>query len=248
MALGSIVHLDGQLSSDPEHQPLHYAWSIQSKPPGSAAALSASNIVNPTFVADKAGQYVVPLIVDDGALNSASVTVRVDTADSRPVANAGPAQSVNAGATVQLDGSASFDPDGPGVVLQYAGRSPHTRARRHRIVRAEFRNCQSDVPGESGGDVRRAVDRQRWTLSLDSIDGDGHSREIPRRLANNDTYTTVQDTPLVVGASGVLGNDSDAQSDPLTANLVIEVVARHADAQRERWIHLHAERRLQRTG
>jgi VCBS repeat-containing protein len=36
----------------------------------------------------------------------------------------------------------------------------------------------------------------------------------------NDAYTTAEDTPLVVGAPGVLGNDTDAAGQPLTAKLV----------------------------
>ena len=36
-------------------------------------------------------------------------------------------------------------------------------------------------------------------------------------VANDDTYSTNQDTPLTVAADGVLGNDTDAESDPLTA-------------------------------
>jgi hypothetical protein len=35
-------------------------------------------------------------------------------------------------------------------------------------------------------------------------------------LANNDTYSTGEDTPLYVAAPGVLGNDSDPNGDPLT--------------------------------
>ncbi len=39
-------------------------------------------------------------------------------------------------------------------------------------------------------------------------------------VANNDSYSTGEDTALSVPAPGVLGNDSDADSDPLTAVLV----------------------------
>jgi VCBS repeat-containing protein len=39
-------------------------------------------------------------------------------------------------------------------------------------------------------------------------------------VARNDAYTTAEDTPLVVGAPGVLGNDTDVDGDPLTAKLV----------------------------
>jgi VCBS repeat-containing protein len=38
-------------------------------------------------------------------------------------------------------------------------------------------------------------------------------------VANNDSYATDQDTPLQVAAPGVLGNDTDADGDPLTAVL-----------------------------
>jgi VCBS repeat-containing protein len=38
--------------------------------------------------------------------------------------------------------------------------------------------------------------------------------------ANDDSYSTNEDTPLTVSAPGVLGNDTDAESDPLTAVLV----------------------------
>ncbi len=39
-------------------------------------------------------------------------------------------------------------------------------------------------------------------------------------VATNDTYTTNEDTALAVAAPGVLGNDTDADGDPLTAALV----------------------------
>ncbi|MCR4433435.1 MAG: cadherin-like domain-containing protein, partial [Caldiserica bacterium] len=39
-------------------------------------------------------------------------------------------------------------------------------------------------------------------------------------VANNDSYTTEEDTELTVSATGVLANDSDPDTDPLTASLV----------------------------
>jgi len=39
-------------------------------------------------------------------------------------------------------------------------------------------------------------------------------------VARADAYTTAEDAPLTVAAPGVLGNDSDADADPLTATLV----------------------------
>ena len=52
-----------------------YAWAFMSRPPGSAAVLSSTTTVSPTFVADLAGPYVVQLIVSDGFANSTPVTV-----------------------------------------------------------------------------------------------------------------------------------------------------------------------------
>ena len=37
-------------------------------------------------------------------------------------------------------------------------------------------------------------------------------------VANNDAYSTNQDTPLNVSAPGVLGNDTDADNDPITVD------------------------------
>jgi len=72
---GSTVRLNGAASSDANRDPLTYAWTLTSKPAGSAAALTNASAVAPTFVADKAGTYVATLVVNDGKLNSTTVAV-----------------------------------------------------------------------------------------------------------------------------------------------------------------------------
>ncbi|MBK7106843.1 MAG: T9SS type A sorting domain-containing protein [Ignavibacteriae bacterium] len=74
-----IVYLDGSSSSDENNDILNYIWSIASKPEGSESLIDAQNIINPTFVPDMVGEYVITLIVNDGELESdpSSITVSV---------------------------------------------------------------------------------------------------------------------------------------------------------------------------
>ena len=62
IAPGTLVTLNGSGSSDANGDPLTYSWSL-SKPAGSAAVLSSTTSVSPTFTVDLAGTYVAQLIV-----------------------------------------------------------------------------------------------------------------------------------------------------------------------------------------
>ncbi len=111
VVVAALVNLDGTESTDANNDSITYKWSWGSKPTGSSAALSADNISKPTFTADKAGTYVLTLIVSDGKANSdiSAVTVTASVANAAPVANAGTNQNVTVPVTVTLDGSASSD-------------------------------------------------------------------------------------------------------------------------------------------
>jgi hypothetical protein len=74
------VILDGSGSGDPDGDTLTFKWSFASKPNSSSAALSSTTKVNPIFVVDAPGNYVVQLIVNDGAANSKPDTVTISTA------------------------------------------------------------------------------------------------------------------------------------------------------------------------
>ena len=67
---GAIVKLDGALSLDANYDPLTYKWTLVSVPSESKATLLLPTAVRPTFVADKAGTYVVSLKVNDGKVDS----------------------------------------------------------------------------------------------------------------------------------------------------------------------------------
>ena len=76
-ASGIPVALNGGASSDADGNALTYAWTITDRPVGSMDALSSSVVSNPTFTPDKAGAYVLSLVVNDGIENSIADTVMV---------------------------------------------------------------------------------------------------------------------------------------------------------------------------
>ncbi|MBY0502302.1 MAG: hypothetical protein K2X03_00225 [Bryobacteraceae bacterium] len=109
--VNSVVTLDGSGSRNPGAGTLIYNWIIKDRPAGSTATIQNGNSVNPTFVIDRAGQYVIELTVITGAgYDKAYVTI--STSNSPPVANAGPDRTVAVNTTATLNGSLSTDVDG----------------------------------------------------------------------------------------------------------------------------------------
>lgn len=111
---GEQVSLDGRASSDQDGNPLSYAWILASKPVGSLAEIVNAFSSMASLTPDVDGSYIVQLIVHDGKINSAAsnLVVTAETTNRVPVANAGADQFVRTHETVNLDGSASFDPEG----------------------------------------------------------------------------------------------------------------------------------------
>ena len=120
VASATLVTLDGSASSDPAGLPLTFVWSQAS---GLSVTLSDAAAAKPTFTAPAiapglpAASLTFTLVVSDAKASSApaSVTVTVDPQPApprAPIANAGPNQTVDSGAQVTLDGTASTDPAG----------------------------------------------------------------------------------------------------------------------------------------
>ncbi|HCY41544.1 MAG TPA: hypothetical protein DHV48_09340 [Prolixibacteraceae bacterium] len=118
----TTVTLDGSGSSDPDGNTLIYKWTA---PAG--ITLSSSSAQKPTFTAPDVTSntnYTITLVVNDGQVDSPAdqVIVTVRRGNNAPTANAGTDQSVNEGAIVTLDGTASTDPDGD--ALTYTWTAP----------------------------------------------------------------------------------------------------------------------------
>ena len=83
ITVGSYAYLNGSSSFDPEGTPLTFLWSIKSKPSTSITKIFSATASTPYLIIDRAGDYVVSLVVSDGNLSSTNVSEVTITALSR---------------------------------------------------------------------------------------------------------------------------------------------------------------------
>jgi hypothetical protein len=110
--VGKVIELDGSGSTDVDGDALSYHWTILSKPSDSTSNLSSSDNVMTSITIDSHGSYELQLVVNDGIEDSEPDSVVLTVLNVKPVANAGPDQSISINQTAILDGSASLDADG----------------------------------------------------------------------------------------------------------------------------------------
>jgi hypothetical protein len=119
----SLVTLNGSGSYDEDDDPLTYKWRQISGPP--PVDLPPLDQVCITFTAPLVGpegeKLVFELIVKDGELDSPpdTVSIQVENVNHPPVADAGEHQTRDEGATVTLNATKSYDPDGDELKFEW---------------------------------------------------------------------------------------------------------------------------------
>lgn len=119
--LGTTVTLRGSLSTDADGDTLTYAWTVTSRPAGSAAALSATDVADPVITPDVEGSYRFRLRATDpkGAFSERVVTLNVGS--HAPVAVVDRSRvTVMAGAPASISGAMSFDEDGDALTYSWS--------------------------------------------------------------------------------------------------------------------------------
>jgi len=210
-AVGATVTLDGSASSDPDGDLITYQWTLAQKPADSQTALLNPATLRPSLAIDKPGSYVVSLVVNDGLFDSAPARVTVNTQNSKPVANAGAAQSGKLGDTLVLDGSASRDIDGDALTYSWIlPGKPQGSGAALKNPNTISPTLTLDKPGS-------------YTAQLTVNDGKADSAPATVVLTTLNAKPVAeagpaQSLPLTVPATPVLldgGASSDADGDPL---------------------------------
>ena len=118
--VGDKVILDGSGSIDPDGDSLTFSWSFATKPLNSEATLDDMTLMNPDFIVDVAGIYIVSLTVNDGTVDSVPSMVIINTINVAPIADGGSDQSAHTGDKVIMDGSNSSDSDGDQLTFNWS--------------------------------------------------------------------------------------------------------------------------------
>ncbi len=208
---GSLVSLSGSASSDADNDPLAYSWQFLSRPDGSQATLNYPLTVAPNFLADLNGQYVAELTVFDGKEYSLpdNVVVTAATPNAKPVANAGPDNTVSRNTAIYLNGTQSYDPDNTAITYLWSVVSQPSGST------SAFDNAASPTPA-----ILADVEGQyvfRLVVNDGELDSDPSTTVVtsvndpPVADAGLD-QTVTRNTLLTLNGSG----SSDANGDPLT--------------------------------
>lgn len=226
--LGGAITLDGSGSTVcaayRDAGSASYDWSFERVPVESRltdSAFSASggpDAVSTTFTPDAVGEYVVSLTISDPSGTSATdlVVISIESGNAAPVADCGEDVRARLGERVELDGSASSDPEGQALRYSWSlAVAPDCSA----LETTDVYNAETATPSfaaDCGGLYLMSLvvtDGANWSspdyCSVDVADGNrlpeadaGESGELP----------FCGDNPLQLNAWG----SYDLDGDPIT--------------------------------
>lgn len=209
------VSLDGSNSQDPDGDTLTYAWRIVSKPANSNSSLINPNTVNPKILVDKAGDYVLGLMVKDGRLTSVTDTMIIKVnaniaPNHAPIAQAGADKTISLGDVVNLDGSASSDADHDTLSYQWTITTKPTDS--NVVLNLSNQAKTSFIPDKAGSYLASLVVNDGSLSATDSL---------MIKVSKVNTGAPVArsvDKYLLLGSTVVLdaSTSSDPDNDPLT--------------------------------
>jgi len=171
--VGTTSNFDGTGSTDPENDPLTYAWSITMAPAGSTAVIVGGNTATPSLTTDIAGTYELTLSVSDflGAGTPASVEIVATTP-----ANYAEIQIVYASDAIEALLAGQVTTGGNQNALG-------------NFLKNATKNIQKGKIAQAINDLNQAIERTDGFPLRGSVDGNGPGRDwITDPAAQVDVY------------------------------------------------------------
>lgn len=151
----ATVKFNGAKSTDPDGDvPLKFAWRLVDVPSGSKAVLDGADKPEVTFSVDAAGKFSLELVVTDSkGLKGSPVIWNLEVfgkdQNEAPTANAGADQISGVGNKVELDGTASNDPEGDPLTFEWKFKSiPDGSTTQLSDPKSNKPNFTADKPGK----------------------------------------------------------------------------------------------------
>jgi hypothetical protein len=206
---GSLIMLNGSGSLDADGDALTYHWEWIQKPSGSTSNLSSSSEINPKFITDLEGKYILSLSVSDKFSTSSPVLVEINIlANQAPIANAGNDMEVVTGSLVSLNGTKSIDPEEDQLTYDWSVVSkPAGSSMIFGNTSLSKPVFQPDVAGEYL--IQLTVSDGINTSAIDEVLVTAVNNQPPVALAGKDLTTTEH---LTVALDGSESYDPDGKS------------------------------------
>lgn len=206
-----VVSFDGRGSSDPDNDPLTYAWDFDDPTSGFPTSSDSA----PTHQFDEPGVYAVELVVDDGQGGTASSTVQVSVDNTPPIPVIDlPADGYEftVGETLVLTGTATDLQDGPlpDSALTWEVRKHHNTHFHPYLVETAGNGIEIVAPAPEDFD---AATNSYLEVILTATDLEGlTSAPVSRIVLPSATDVTIDTVPqgrdIVVDGTQIVGGDT----------------------------------------